>query len=252
MFTKKCKVISNQKISDTIYEMVIEDDDIAHAAKPGQFLHIKTNVNSDALLRRPISICEVNQNKITIVYQLKGKGTKELCNLKATEIIDLLGPIGNSFPIFLDKKCAIIGGGIGIAPLLELSKRLADCDAYLGFQSMPYKVKDYERTCKNVIISTEDGSYGNKGFITDFMNDISKYEIVYTCGPKIMMNKVKSLCKEASVKCYLSVEERMGCGIGACLVCVCKTHNLLDGSLNYKKVCVDGPVFDAMEVVLDD
>ncbi len=253
MFNKKCKVISNHEIAPSIFEMVIENRDIAIEAEPGQFLHIKVNSGSDILLRRPISICEVNNDNITIVYQIIGKGTTQLSLVRSLEFIDVIGPIGNGFPIDKEKKCAVIGGGIGIAPLLELSKRLKNCDAYLGFKADAYKIDDFERYCDHVIVSTEDGSSGNKGYITDFMKHIEKYEVVYTCGPKIMMKKVKELCHVLpSVTCYISMEERMGCGIGACLVCTCKTINTDDSKWHYKKVCTDGPVFHAEEVELSD
>jgi len=253
VFNKKCKVISNKEIAPSIFEMVIEDIDIATKADPGQFLHIKAKLRSDVLLRRPISICDINERSITIVYQVVGKGTEELSFTNPLEYIDVIGPIGNAYPIDKTKKCAVIGGGIGIAPLLELSKRLKNCDAYLGFKSGVYKVDDFKKYCNNVIISTEDGSFGNKGYITDFIREIENYDIIYTCGPKVMMKKVKELCLAVpSITCYLSMEERMGCGIGACLVCTCKTTNANDSKWHYKKVCTDGPVFNAKEVELND
>lgn len=253
MFNKKCKVISNNEIVCSIFEMVIEDRDIAIEARPGQFLHIKAKLTSDTLLRRPISICEISGDKITIVYQVVGKGTTELSLVRPLEFIDVIGPLGNAFPIDKEKKCAVIGGGIGIAPLLELTKQFKSCDAYLGFKSDVYKINSFEKHCDNVIISTEDGSVGNKGYITNFIKDIERYEVIYTCGPKIMMKNVKELCHIVpSITCYLSMEERMGCGIGACLVCTCKTINREDSEWHYKKVCTDGPVFNAEEVELND
>lgn len=253
MINNKCKVISNKEIAPSIFEMIIEDSDISIEAKPGQFLHIKVKLRSDTLLRRPISICDIDNNNITIVYQVVGKGTKELSLVKPLEFIDVIGPIGNAYPIDNSKRCAIIGGGIGIAPLLGLSKRLKNCDAYLGFKSDVYKVDDFNRSCDNVIISTEDGSFGSKGYITDFISAIESYDIIYTCGPKVMMKMVKEMCHVLpSITCYLSMEERMGCGIGACLVCTCKTTNVGDSKWHYKKVCTDGPVFNAEEVELND
>jgi len=248
-----CKVLSNNEISSSIFEMVIEDRDIAIEAEPGQFLHIKAKLRSDTLLRRPISICEISGDNITIVYQVVGKGTEELSLIKPLAFIDIIGPVGNAFPVDKEKKCAVIGGGIGIAPLLELSKRLINCDAYLGFKSGIYKLDDFNKYCDNLVVSTEDGSFENKGYITDFIKNVESYEVIYTCGPKIMMKKVKEMCHGIpSVTCYLSMEERMGCGIGACLVCTCKITNANDSEWHYKKVCTDGPVFDAEEVELSD
>ena len=170
--------------------------------------------------------------------------------LKPSEEIDVMGPLGNGFPVFHGKKCAVVGGGMGVAPLLELASSLDDCDAYLGFRCSTFKLADYKSACRKLYIATEDGSTGSKGYVTDIIEDIAKYDIVYTCGPKLMMKKVKELCESSSVQCFVSIEERMGCGIGACLVCACKIKE--GDSWHYKKACTDGPVFEAGEVDFND
>ncbi len=247
-----CEVVENRELCQNIFEIVVECSEIAQEAKPGQFLHIKTNKGLDPLLRRPVSISRIIKDKgyIYLVYQVLGRGTKEMAALKPGEEIDIMGPIGNGFPVFPGKKCAVVGGGMGVAPLLELAYNLNDCDAYLGFRCSTFKLAEYKAACKELYIATEDGSTGSKGYVTEIIKDIDKYEIVYTCGPKLMMKKVKELCESKSVQCFVSIEERMGCGIGACLVCACK---IKEGDLwHYKKACTDGPVFEAGEVDFND
>lgn len=247
-----CKIIENKELCKNIYEIMIECPEIVEVAKPGQFLHIKANNGLDPLLRRPISISRVYKDKgcISLIYQVLGRGTKEMAALKLGEEIDVMGPLGNGFPVFHDKKCAVVGGGMGVAPLLELASSIDFCDAYLGFKSSTFKLADFKSICNEVFVATEDGSTGIKGYVTDIINDIAKYDIVYTCGPKLMMKKIKELCESNLVQCFVSVEERMGCGIGACLVCACRVKE--GDAWHYKKACTDGPVFEAREVDFND
>lgn len=250
---EKCRVASNNELCKNIFEIVIESNELASLAKPGQFLHVKTNKGLDPLLRRPISISRVYREKgqLSLIYQIIGRGTKELSCFSEGEYIDVMGPLGNGFPVFTGKKCAVVGGGMGVAPLLELSYNLDVCDAYIGFKCSTFKVEEYGRACRNLHIATEDGSSGSKGFVTELFKEVKDYDIVYTCGPRPMMKKVKEMCEDAGVECYMSIEERMGCGIGACLVCACSIE-AEDGSRHYKKACTDGPVFRAQEVVFDE
>lgn len=251
MLNENCKIISNEEICKDVYKMNIHSPSIVSIAYPGQFLHIRIGEQYDPLLRRPISICSLDKSngKITLIYRILGKGTKLLSLIKPGELLNVLGPLGNGFKVFKNKKCAVIGGGIGIAPLLELSKQLDSPDIYLGFKDEVYMVNDFSMYSSNTYVFTEDGSTGILGYPTQLLSEnIINYDIVYTCGPKIMMKKVKSICEKNEVDCYLSMEEHMGCGIGACLVCSCKTN--IEGQ--YKKVCVDGPVFNSKEVNLND
>lgn len=247
-----CKVVENRKLCQDIYEILIECPEIARESKPGQFLHIKVNKGLDPLLRRPISISRAYRDTgyVSLIYQVLGRGTKEMTEFRQGDDIDVMGPLGNGFTLFSGKKCAVIGGGMGVAPLIELASRLEDCDAYVGFRCSTFKLTEYKEVCGGLHIATEDGSEGCKGYVTDIIEDIGKYDIVYTCGPKPMMKKVKELCERSSVRCFVSMEERMGCGIGACLVCACKIKE--GNSWHYKKVCTDGPVFEAGEVDFDD
>jgi len=246
------KVLQNIEICKNVYEILIECPKIAEESKPGQFLHIKVNKGIDPLLRRPISISRINRDEgsISLIYQVIGKGTKEMTGFRQGDDIDIIGPLGNGFSIFTGSKCAVVGGGIGIAPLLELASCISDCDAYLGFKCSTFKLGEYKAACRELHIATEDGSVGSMGYVTDFIKNINRYDIIYTCGPKPMMKKVKELCEKSSVKCFVSLEERMGCGVGACLVCACRIKE--GDTWHYKKVCADGPVFEAGEVDFDD
>jgi len=246
-----CRILSNDKVATDIYKMVIESKIISDMALPGQFLHIKVGKIYDPLLRRPISICDLDQIKgrITLLYRVCGKGTRLFAEIKSGDSLDIIGPLGKGFPIFESKRASIIGGGIGIAPLLYLSKKLKSSDVYLGFRDEVYMIDEFMSNSDNVCIYTESGSHGDKGYpIEALEKNINRYDVVYACGPKKMLSVVKKLCEENDIECYISLEERMGCGIGACLVCACESSN----NGEYKKVCTDGPVFNSREVNLDD
>ena len=252
MYNNRCEVLSNKEISCGIFEIRIKDGQMVETAKAGQFLHIKVCNFEVPLLRRPISICKIDKEEgiLILLYQVLGQGTKILSQVRAGAALDVIGPVGNPFPIHIDARCAVVGGGIGIAPLLQLTSELGECDAYLGFRSSSYYKEEFSKYCSNVVLSTEDGSEGHKGYATDLL-DVARYQVVYTCGPVPMMKRVAEICKANGVKCYVSVEERMGCGIGACLVCACKTKDK-SGEMHYKKACLDGPIFDAEEVCFNE
>lgn len=242
---KKAKVLSNEKIVDGIYKMVCTDE---NSTKPGQFYMLK--LNGQTLLPRPISICEKEENKITFVYAVVGKGTEEFSKLRAGEEINLTGPLGNGFD--LDKelgKVAIVAGGIGTAPMVEVSKRLREkkpsshIDVYAGFRDDIFLIDELEKYADSVNITTNTGKHGHKGFVTEILK-VEDYDTVLCCGPEVMMKAVVNMCKEKNVAVYVSMEKHMACGVGACLVCTCKTK---DG---HKRTCKDGPVFDGYYVEL--
>lgn len=250
MFIEDCRIISNIKECDSIYRMKIASTNMASTAKAGQFLHIKISDLYDPLLRRPLSICSIDdaKNNISILYKIVGKGTELLSKKNTGDMLNIIGPLGKGFPIFKGKRPAIIGGGIGIAPLLELSRQLDKPDIYLGFKNDVYLLDEFSSLAKSFYICTEDGSTGIRGFPTQvFLNNIKNYHIVYTCGPIAMIKAVKNICEENDIECYISMEENMGCGIGACLTCSCKNNKG-----GFKRVCIDGPVFNSKEVVFDD
>jgi len=249
------------KLASDIYLMRIASGYIAENALPGQFVNIRCCSGINALLRRPISICSVNREKRTfdIVFQLRGKGTELLAMKKAGDTVDIIGPLGKPFHISdAFRKIAVVGGGIGIFPLLFLleKSRSSEKTAFLGFRSKNCMVlyNDFEKACGNLNIATDDGSAGRKGLITGLLEESldsgEVYDIIYACGPGPMLKKVADLTKKHNIRCQVSLEQRMGCGIGACLVCACKTRQ--DGEWDYSHVCKDGPVFWSDEVIFDE
>ena len=237
------RVLSNQEISEGIYKLVIEG---TFQGKPGQFYMLRA-WKDEPVLSRPISINDLNNNSITFLYQITGRGTTILSKLKEGENISIHGPMGNFFPLEdLSGKVAIITGGIGVAPMKYVSKNLeaSHIDLFSGFRNKSYLIDEMNGFVNNIYISTEDGSKGHKGYITDIFKP-EEYDVVLCCGPEIMMNKVIKMCNEKNVKLYVSMEKHMACGIGACLVCTCKTKN------GNKRTCKDGPIFLGEEVIID-
>ncbi len=251
MYIDNYRVVINEEISPGIYRTDVYCPDICSVAKAGQFVHIKISDSYDPLLRRPLSINSIDSDNgcLSLLYRVAGKGTELLSRKKANDTLNIIGPLGKGFPIFSDRKPAIIGGGIGIAPLFELAKNLEASDVYLGFKDCVYLTDEFYKYSKNLYVCTEDGSVGTRGFPTQLLlNKVKQYGVVYTCGPKVMMKAVKEICESNGVLCFVSMEESMGCGIGACLTCSCKTNK----NGEYKKVCLDGPVFNSKEVNLND
>ncbi|MGL5615744.1 MAG: dihydroorotate dehydrogenase electron transfer subunit [Sarcina sp.] len=238
------KIIKNEEISEGIFSMwVSHKTDI----KPGQFYMLK---GEKAFLGRPISVCETKDQEVRFVYAVVGKGTDELKSLKSGEEIKLIGPLGNGFDSNKDyKKVALVGGGIGVAPMLELAKKLnsnfgnENIDFYGGFRDKVYLNDEIEKYVSKSFITTNSGEAGIKGFVTEpLLENIKNYNTVLCCGPEIMMKKVVEICKENEVEVYISMEKHMACGVGACLVCTCKTK---EGN---KRTCKDGPVFNGLDV----
>lgn len=250
------KIISNREVCPDIFEMTIRSDYIAQRAKPGQFINIKCCEGLNTILRRPISICSVNRNgsTITILFQKKGTGTEYLSKKNPGDFLDLIGPLGGSFDLSDQyEKIAVIGGGIGIFPLLFLLKESKSIHktAFIGFRNKDNSVlmDDFKVNTHELLVSTDDGSMGYKGFITDLLEErimTEKYDIIYTCGPELMMKKAVDTAIKYGIKCQASLEQRMGCGIGACLACACKIKT--GDGWQYKRVCKDGPVFWGEEV----
>ncbi|WP_432359446.1 dihydroorotate dehydrogenase electron transfer subunit [Sporosarcina sp. UB5] len=248
----RMKVIRQQKIAHNIFEMKLSGKLVGEITSPGQFVHIRVSDSFEPLLRRPISIASINreENELTIIYRAEGRGTQLLSMKKEGDELDVLGPLGNGFPVdatAAGETAILIGGGIGVPPLYELSKQLTangvTCIHVLGFQTA--EVVFYEEEFKQLgdtYIATVDGSKGTPGFVTNVMETIGDgFATFYSCGPMPMLNAVQTAY--AGKKGFLSFEERMGCGIGACFACVCKTTNKTDKE--YIKVCSDGPVFPA-------
>lgn len=245
-------VVSQEKLSDDIYSMWIQAAEIAANAKPGQFISVYTNDESK-LLPRPISLCEIDkeQGRLRIVYRVVGAGTTEFAKYQAGDPISVMGPLGNGFTL-KDKKAFLIGGGIGIPPMLELAKQL-DCEKQmvLGYRDVLFLNKEFE-PYGTVYVATEDGSAGTKGNVLDAIRENGlDADVIYACGPTPMLRALKAYAEEHNIECWLSLEEKMACGIGACLACVCKSKEVDHHThVHNKRICKDGPVFLAQEVEL--
>ena len=232
-------------------------DEIAARARAGQFVSLYCR-DGARILPRPVSLCEINagEGTIRLVYRVAGKGTKEFSGLREGDAVRVLGPLGNGFS-FRGKSAFLIGGGIGIPPMLELAKELNEKEPQtehkmiLGYRSERFLLEDF-RAQGEVFVATEDGSAGTKGNVLDAIreNHLSA-DVIYACGPMPMLRALKAYAQENRMECFLSLEERMACGIGACLACVCKTKET-DPHTNVrnKRICKEGPVFDAGEVEL--
>ena len=252
---KKSALITNvENIGTGIYSMWLKQEDIAAAAKPGQFISVYLN-DKTKLLPRPISLCETDKEGglLRIVYRVAGEGTKQLSEYKTGDCVDILGPLGNGFMTEGFSEAILIGGGIGIPPMLELAKNL-NCrkTIVLGYRNKETFLSDEFKKYGDVVIATEDGSVGTKGNVIDAIKACGvKGDMIMACGPTPMLRGIKAYAQENPVKAQLSLEERMACGIGACLACVCKSkekdHHT---NVNNKRICKDGPVFFAEEVEL--
>lgn len=253
-----CQIISHKEIARNIFEMKLNGRMVKEIHTPGQFVHVKVNNGQDPLLRRPISICSYDGEKqqFTLIYRKEGRGTTMLSAKEPDMMLDVLGPLGNGFPLEEARQgdtALLVGGGIGVPPLYELSRQLKAKGVkvihVLGFQNKDAIFYEHEFSqTGEVLVATVDGSYGEKGFVTEVIeNNQLSFDVLYACGPVAMLKALEGHYPDKKV--FLSLEERMGCGIGACFACVCKKAGDASGTA-YKKVCSDGPVFRAGEVVL--
>ena len=249
-FKEQAVVIRQEEISYGIYSMWLKTEQIAGKAKPGQFISLYCHDGS-RMLPRPISICEIDakDNALRIVYRVAGKGTEEFSGLSTGDSIEIVGPLGNGFPL-KEKKAFLIGGGIGIPPMVELAKQL-NCEKQmvLGYRDTLFLQEEF-KGLGSMYVATEDGSYGTEGTVLDAIKENGlDAEIIYACGPTPMLKAIKEYAIDNGIECWLSLEEKMACGIGACLACVCKSKEKDSHSnVNNKRVCKEGPVFRAEEV----
>ena len=246
-------ITEKMAIARNIYSFTIACPEVAQAASAGQFVHIRAN---GFTLRRPISICGIDKEKGTlrIVFEIRGQGTDEIANLNKGDLIDMLAPLGHRFTIKPDaEKVILIGGGIGTPPMLPLAKIYGEkAVAISGFRNSSAAIlqDDFKSTGAEVILCTDDGSAGIHGFVTQPLKEIAEkggVSAVYACGPMPMLKGVAAICKENGIFCEISLEERMACGIGACLGCACRTKR--NDEEYFAHVCKDGPVFNAEEVL---
>ena len=257
--TKKkenARVISQEMLAPDIYSMWLQTE-AASEAKPGQFISVYTNDGSK-LLPRPISICEIDKaaGRLRIVYRVTGKdtGTEQFSKMSAGDTVPVIGPLGNGFPYEKaeGKKVFLMGGGIGVPPILELAKQMK-CEKrqiLAGYRDAQTFLREEFEQNGALYISTEDGSVGTKGNVMDAIRENGlTADMIFACGPTPMLRAIKTYAEENGIECYISLEERMACGIGACLACVCKSKEKDHHSnVNNKRICKDGPVFLSTEV----
>lgn len=253
---EQVQIISQEQLAEGIFSMWIRTE-AAKAAKPGQFISMYTN-DGTKLLPRPISICEIDREggALRVVYRVTGEntGTEQFSRMKEGESLFIVGPLGNGFPLeeAEGKKAFLMGGGIGVPPILELAKEM-DCEKkqiIAGYRDRQTFLREEFEKNGELFISTEDGSVGVKGNVLDAVRTCGlEADIIYACGPTPMLRAIKQYAEEKGVTCYISLEERMACGIGACLGCVCKTKEKdAHSNVNNKRICKDGPVFLSTEV----
>ncbi len=253
---RECKIVSKERVGDTVY-MTLEVGDMIRASfrAPGQFVHIRCG--EGLLLRRPISVCSCMEDEpddlLSIVFEVRGEGTRWLAGRELGDSLDVLGLAGNGFDLKPEGRYLLVGGGIGIPPMLGCAQYTGGrATAILGGRSRDKIILEdfFREDCAKVLCATDDGSLGHHGFVDALVRrELSEdrgYDGVLACGPKPMLRNVAKVAEEFGIPCQVSMEERMGCGVGACLVCAC---DMADGSR--KHVCKDGPVFDSREVDWD-
>ncbi|NLP46892.1 MAG: dihydroorotate dehydrogenase electron transfer subunit [Epulopiscium sp.] len=255
---KRVEILKNIEIAQNVYKMDLQVGEMVKKIQPGQFINLYCN-QGQRLLPRPISICQVDEKReiLTIVYGVVGKGTREFAQYQSQDKVDIIGPLGNGYDeLKKEQHSILIGGGLGVPPLVELAKRLSgNVEVYLGFRSDPFLVDTFKQYTNQVYVATDDGSYGYKGTVLDLLNQkkhVKEQAMIYSCGPKPMLKNIVKWAKEKQYPIQVSLEERMACGVGACVGCVCKIQNVETGEWEYRRVCKDGPVFNGREVVWDE
>lgn len=246
--SKPCKLLSAKALTTDVFDFVLSAPELAAVAQPGQFAQIRLPGHT---LRRPISICGIDKTAGTLrfVFQIRGEGTAELAQFQPGSQIEILAPLGNGFPVDRQKRTLLVGGGIGVPPLLGVASELGEnAVAVLGFRNKDAVIleEDFQAVGAKTLVATDDGTYGHHGLVTDLCKD-QEFDCVMACGPAPMLRAVTALAQERCVPCYVSLEERMACGIGACLGCAVALLKE-DGSQYFGHVCKDGPVFESHRV----
>ena len=244
---KLCTVAEAVRLNEFACSLTLEAEGMEPQG-PDQFVHVKCG--HSRLLRRPISICDWGKNRLRIVFEVRGEGTEWLARRKAGDTLDVLGPLGCGFQVEREARCLLVGCGFGVPPMLGCAKWTAgQSTAVLGFRSADRAMltEEFQKCCKDVLLCSDDGSLGQKGFVDAQVRAVlekdKNFTAVLACGPKPMLKNVAAVAAEYGVPCQVSMEERMACGVGACLGCAIQ---MADGTM--KHVCKDGPVFDAEEV----
>ncbi len=254
------KLIKKEQLKSDIFKYSVEAPDIVKDAKQGQFIEIRVSDNVEPFLRRPISIHNMDKENgiLEFIFQVKGKGTKILSEKVEGDLIDIIGPLGHGTFEYNDfQNIAIIGGGIGVFPLYELAKNAKNdgknVNIYLGFRNKDFVVleDEFKELANELILTTDDGSYSEKGFAIDFLKkdvEDGKIDCIFACGPLPMLKAVRNYAIEKNIPCQISLEEKMGCGLGVCLGCAVKTAESSSEKPEYVHVCKAGPVFEAKDV----
>lgn len=250
----KYPIVSKKAIAKDVFDFEILCPEIAYVASAGQFIQV---LSPSHFLRRPISICGIDKEKGTLrmVFEIRGKGTDEIATLNKGDLIDIIAPLGNGFRIADGKKAIVIGGGIGTPPMLGTAAACnGNVKAIIGFRSAANVIltDDFKKVCDETIVCTDDGTMGRKGFVTQALEEciaVEKPDVIYACGPMPMLRGIVDIASKHDIETQVSLEQRMACGVGACLVCACKL--VKDGEEIYGHVCQDGPVFDSKEVRFD-
>ena len=258
-FQETVTVVSQKQIGTGIYDLTIQTKEIAAAAKAGQFVSVYSN-DASKLLPRPISLCGIDRKAGTLrlVYRVTGEhtGTEEFSRLQAGDTMKIMGPLGNGFTVEKGRKAFLIGGGIGVPPMLQLAKEMKDAgenfQIVMGYRDAGTFLLDESKEQGESFVATEDGSVGTKGNVLDAIRENHlDADVIYACGPTPMLRALKAYAEEQNMTCYVSMEERMACGIGACLACVCSsTGKDAHSNVKNKRICKEGPVFNAKEVEL--
>lgn len=258
-FQETVTVVSQKQIGTGIYDLTIQTKEIAAVAKAGQFVSVYSN-DASKLLPRPISLCGIDRKAGTLrmVYRVTGEhtGTEEFSRLQAGDTMKIMGPLGNGFTVEKGKKAFLIGGGIGVPPMLQLAKEMKDAgenfQIVMGYRDAGTFLLDEFKEQGESFVATEDGSVGTKGNVLDAIRENHlDADVIYACGPTPMLRALKAYAEEQNMTCYVSMEERMACGIGACLACVCNsTYKDAHSNVKNKRICKEGPVFNAKEVDL--
>jgi dihydroorotate dehydrogenase electron transfer subunit len=262
---QQVELVSTERISDNYYRIAFDCEEIAEEARPGQFLMVRLLTASwEHLLSRPFSVCRVEGRRIELFFETLGKGTRSLSEATPGTPLEILGPLGNGFNFDAASKPILVGGGMGIAPLPFLASELAkthrpeEITVLLGARTASSLcLKEvFNGIGVTLRTATDDGTEGHAGFVTDLLEEEvnrpgGREVAVYACGPKAMLKVVAELTEKHGVPCQMSVEERMACGVGACMSCACKTRDE-EGNFHFTRVCTEGPVFDAKELVFDE
>lgn len=257
---EKCRILDHQQVAPQHFKLIISSKYISSHAEPGQFVNVRCGEDYDPLLRRPLSIHRISaeHERFELLYEVVGKGTEILSKYSVGSELDILGPLGKGFNLEKKEIAILVGGGMGVAPLLALADALKNkvkvIYVLIGSKNRGRVLAEasFKEITDQVLVSTDDGSYGKMGFISDILIDVLENTLeehdldltsIYACGPNLMLKAVTDIAFQKKIPTQLSMEQHMACGIGTCLGCVIQTKN------GYKKVCDDGPIFDAKEII---